>query len=602
MKLNKVLAFIASGTLAVSLVLNSIAPQHAVPAEVIDSRLDKASTKDGSVGTISKDSQEQAIQLRQYGIADANTKRNLERRNVWFHFSMNISDVEDFKYADIIARLREEIRQRCPPPPEGLDNTAIVLPQQQRLTRGWGDEHWFEVELETSQGAVTFRLRNDNLYLDAYRVRGSSTWWEFQNERGVSLIDGSESLGFGGSYPNLEGQGATREGTSLGGPALVDAVNQLNRQTTLDAAERRQRAKSLLVVVQMLSESLRLNAFTAWLARYWIEYRAPEPQYLRLQNLWGTLSVNVQSDSMARHDGQDPGAAYFPVALNDQQRVKSAAAALTLVAIMLRIGGVQENSGSQRRAVPAGHGGQTLAEIVAVPVNDIDGENPGQLCGTIKATDALGVVDIFNRASGNAQEVGPHGAATLLETRALSGADDFSIAVDLMDHDTLSPDDEIAKGNVYWPAFDPTVSRDTIRRKQVRGQNGAVTVEYVVMNRAAEASISVVLINGDGEDPAQVYGKIFAQTRYRRYTLLDETEAREVRVQQAIPLVQRPIPVPVSVDDKLVLDFDLWDHDNISPDDQIAKGGVELQPQLFQSVARRVRGQNGAVELRLTWW
>ena len=85
------------------------------------------------------------------------------------------------------------------------------------------------------------------------------------------------------------------------------------------------------------------------------------------------------------------------------------------------------------------------------------------------------------------------------------------IDFDLWDKDSLTPGDEISRGQIAWNVYDHTNVYDKLRTDNISGKYGSAALNYVVMSNAAEALVEVVLINGDGENPANVYGRIYSQ-------------------------------------------------------------------------------------------
>lgn len=78
---------------------------------------------------------------------------------------------------------------------------------------------------------------------------------------------------------------------------------------------------------------------------------------------------------------------------------------------------------------------------------NIDGENPSQLYGTITATDGLKSYYIYNRDRVNYETIGPGEYTTITDqSQGISTAKDFNVGFNLMDSDSISPDDEISRG------------------------------------------------------------------------------------------------------------------------------------------------------------
>ncbi|OAA51398.1 hypothetical protein BBO_01345 [Beauveria brongniartii RCEF 3172] len=95
------------------------------------------------------------------------------------------------------------------------------------------------------------------------------------------------------------------------------------------------------------------------------------------------------------------------------------------------------------------------------------------------------------------------------------------------------------------------------------------------MNKAAQAEISVILINGDKETPADIFGTITASTKFSQRRLFKKADNAYIQLQpgQKFPLDRSTMVV--LMDDDLVFDVNVLDHDSDwSPNDQVAKGRV----------------------------
>ncbi|KAM3447841.1 hypothetical protein MY3296_008361 [Beauveria thailandica] len=245
--------------------------------------------------------------------------------------------------------------------------------------------------------------------------------------------------------------------------------------------------------------------------------------------------------------------------------------------------------------------GRPLAEVFWVRVENIDDENPGDLYGSIIATDVEGKAEIYKKFRGDSEEIRPGQQVFLTGPhRAISAAGAFTIDVDLTDRDRdASPDDQVSFGQASWT---PSDNHDILYETRITGKYGSATVAYVVMDKAAQADIEVILINGDEENPADIFGTITASTRFGQRRLFNKASDAHIELApgQKFPLDRSTLAVPM--DDKLVFDVNVWDHDaDWSPNDQIAKGKVELVPQVGISIKQVVTGEFGKIQIRVTW-
>ncbi|KAK2590680.1 hypothetical protein QQS21_011640 [Conoideocrella luteorostrata] len=244
-----------------------------------------------------------------------------------------------------------------------------------------------------------------------------------------------------------------------------------------------------------------------------------------------------------------------------------------------------------------------MLEILQVHIDDIDGEDPGELYGTIKVTDTKGSRLIYNQDRGSAEDVSPNQNIFLMDPfPALVPDKSIFIDFDLKDKDTfpLNPDDEVSKGRIVANVSTPATVFDTIQSQPIKGQYGSATVKYVVLSDAAHASIEVVLIDGDGESTADVYGWITAKNKFRQYTLF-ETLMLQVAFLKPKDVILRRNGIVTSMDDTLVIEAHLMDYDRFSRDDEIANGSAEFRPQHQGSSTKSIKGKWGEIQITVTW-
>lgn len=244
-----------------------------------------------------------------------------------------------------------------------------------------------------------------------------------------------------------------------------------------------------------------------------------------------------------------------------------------------------------------------LAEILWVMINDIDGESPGDLFGRIEAVDDLGSQVIYNVAKSDSQSVEPRDMIELRTSRPLAASGDFVIDLDLWDRDRdASPHDQVSKGKISWKAHDSNNDYDVPIQKEIRGEYGKATVDYVVMSSATQAVVQIIMLDGDGEKPADVYGRVRVSSRFVQRDLFSKKSGDSIEIypDTVIPLSTATMAVPML--DTLKIHVDLWDHDSDwSPNDQIAHGVEEFTPQVSGSEKRVVKGEYGKVEVSVTW-
>ncbi|KGQ09267.1 Protein synthesis inhibitor I [Beauveria bassiana D1-5] len=524
------------------------------------------------------------------GLQSFRLSEKLERRD-------GISEiVEEFKidtstgetYRSFIERMRRRVQD-----PGVFSHGRPVLPRQQMPP-----SRWFDVVLRAGSQAVRLRIRSDNLYLDGYRAENSDQWFEFDNEGSdLHLIPGSRHLGFDGGYISLERAAARRrDQTYLGQQQLVTAINHLASTT-----DRGERARSLLIIIQMICEAIRFTHISDVVANSYNPGFIPDNQITALENGWGEVSA-----ALLRHDQDPEGPIRLP--RPNAMNIDSVTTAAALIGILLRYS-INTSYGPRRLARALIPEGRPLAEILWVDVGNIDSEEPGDLYGSITATDGLSSQYVYNVDKANYQSIYPHTSVVLTgPSRAISAASSFVIDLNLMDKDDLSRDDKISQGQISWNVYDPSNTYDVPRQTSITGAYGQATVNYVVMSNAAEAVVEVILINGDEETPADIFGNIRVDSKFVQRDLLNRFPGGiyrtgegyiSLRPEEHTPLSRAVMAVPM--DDSLKVHVRLWDHDDLSPNDEVAKGMAEFRPQLFQSTKETITGDYGSVEVRVTW-
>ncbi|KAJ8461879.1 hypothetical protein ONZ45_g18134 [Pleurotus djamor] len=246
--------------------------------------------------------------------------------------------------------------------------------------------------------------------------------------------------------------------------------------------------------------------------------------------------------------------------------------------------------------------GQPLLEVFHVRIKNIDGEDPGDLYGDVRVLDSVGSESLWSRAKHDHVDIKPGEDITLEgPRRPLSAADEFIIELDLWDYDKLSPDDAIAQGNIQFAPFDYYTQYDVEKTHQISGKYGSAEVSYMAMSDGLYATIKVILINGDNENPANVYGDITTNNGYGESRLFHKLRDQYIDVspRHEIPLSRTIVAVPTQA--SLVVNAKLWDQDSLSPDDEIAAGSAEFYPLYKQSESQRIKGKCGEIEVQVTW-
>ncbi|KAF4583217.1 Ribosome-inactivating protein [Ophiocordyceps camponoti-floridani] len=255
-------------------------------------------------------------------------------------------------------------------------------------------------------------------------------------------------------------------------------------------------------------------------------------------------------------------------------------------------------------AVQADSEGRPMVQIHSVVVKYIDGEAPGELYGYINATDMLGTQDLYRVDRANAESVYP--GQTLVLTgleRPIEATKDFFIDMNLWDRDFISPDDQVSRARLHWNASHPPETLDRSTAFRYRGRYGLSILRMTVFSKAVGARIEVVMINGDNEEPADVYGTIVVKSGPVRQTFFSRESDDHVDVYpgQKIPLEHKFFVLQTR--EVMEVSVDLWDHDAlVSPDDLIASGTVRFRPRLRGEEKQKVNATYGEFEVRVTWF
>ncbi|XP_057958712.1 uncharacterized protein LOC131151490 [Malania oleifera] len=492
-------------------------------------------------------------------------------------------------------RLIDDIRSRLG---VRFSHNHPVLQLEQRIP-----PRWFDIVLRTSRDyAVRFRLRADNLYLVGYRMEQGTDqrWFEFADDDGnpQQLIAGSNGLGFGGSYNALMRRDAANWSWTdirIGRKDLLHAVERLN------TTNRQQRAQSLLPVIIMLSESIRMNDIKEFNVTNHAESRRVPVGFEDLVHAWGNLSERLL------HADADPNH-YFRIPENNFG-IQTAEQAIAALGILKDCSFKFHPPHGRFRREAGDDGyhthGQPLVEVFWVRMKDIEEEN--YLYGTITVTDGLTCQYIYNRKRVRPESI--YAGDTILLTgppRSISAYDSFAIDVDLMDANKVSSSAEVAYGKISWNVFS-TASNvyDQPLSKDLDGRNGSVTVNYVVISNAVEARIEITLVNGGGQYPAQVYGLITARSnKFRNESMLfwktSNDEDLNVRPGQNMDLLKSTVAVPL--DSSFIVRAELFNRNReTGTNNEIANGTAAFPVHLSGTYTKKISGGNGEIKVKVSW-
>ncbi|KAI0513267.1 ribosome-inactivating protein [Xylaria bambusicola] len=512
-----------------------------------------------------------------------------------FELTFDIDDGEA-EYNRLIVEIRDRLsegrRSAC-------QSVRYLRPQQDPPA------NWFDVVLTAGQQTIRVRFRSDNLYLDAYQQGNTPTsqWFEFSDA--PRITPGATRLTYQGGYPQLEPVAETgssgRATMALGRAQLENAIQVLGR----GPAQESQRARQLLVLIQMISEAVRFTWISDEFVNNWWGTVQPEGRMMGLQNAWRILSGGV----LHANEGDADTPLRMRENADNTLNINTPRAAAAVLGIMVCRALPGPNRPGRSTMTTMGQNpfdypkGRELVEVFWLCINDIDGEDDGSLYGTVIAVDALGSQYVYNRDRSKPESIAPGQHALLTgPPQSIEAADSFAFVVDLMDYDYLSPDDSIAKGTINWNPYNIANQYDKALTDSIKGDNGLVTLHYVVLSNASQALIEIILINGDGESTASVYGTITAYNEHGDSQLFlkpDNDSYVNVSPNTPIPLLRSVVAVPMT--GALTIDALLYDYDEFSPDDEIAKGKAVFRPDIGKSEAQSIKGAYGEISVRVTW-
>nr|3D7W_A Chain A, Beta-galactoside-specific lectin 1 [Viscum album] len=152
------------------------------------------------------------------------------------------------------------------------------------------------VELTNAGGdTITAAIDVTNLYVVAYEA-GNQSYFLSDAPAGAETQDfsgtTSSSQPFNGSYPDLERYAGHRDQIPLGIDQLIQSVTALR----FPGGQTKTQARSILILIQMISEAARFNPIL-WRARQYINSGAsflPDVYMLELETSWGQQSTQVQ--------------------------------------------------------------------------------------------------------------------------------------------------------------------------------------------------------------------------------------------------------------------------------------------------------------------
>ncbi|XP_050208804.1 ricin-like [Mercurialis annua] len=195
------------------------------------------------------------------------------------------------------------------------------------------------VELTNQQGvSVTLAVDVINVYVVGYRAGNYAAFFRPESDAEREAIDtlfvdqSRQTLGYTGSYIDLERDGGSRADIPLGLYALDNAISVFDGYATGRQTDRNL-CRSFIVCIQMISEAARFEFIRVDIGyRFGSQDRVPDARILSLENNWGSLSQQVQTSN-------DEGVFIRPVRIsrseNEEMDVDNARRIARVMGVML---------------------------------------------------------------------------------------------------------------------------------------------------------------------------------------------------------------------------------------------------------------------------
>lgn len=223
--------------------------------------------------------------------ASAAVGRN-QIREVAFTLAAEHGELGRITYSTFLASLRLAV---------SVESTAM-----QGLQTQTADEGLVRVRLRLTDGTeASLWINPFNLYVVGFSNRDGQTW-QFNDMGGVLLTRriqsgdpggaGTQTLGFGGNYPSLNGvAGQGRADMPIELNNVEGSIRNLaNAQVPNDANRRQAIARSLMLLINFTSEAVRLNdvegSFRASMTENHGSTRRLPLQQQELENQWSRIS------------------------------------------------------------------------------------------------------------------------------------------------------------------------------------------------------------------------------------------------------------------------------------------------------------------------
>ncbi|XP_027350280.1 uncharacterized protein LOC113861566 [Abrus precatorius] len=558
------------------------------------------------------------------------------------------------QYHQFIARVRQRVVPNPPDPtstPHYTHGLPALLPEQTNrseirlfdLVLGANDQ-------DGNHHTVRLRFRRDNLYLIGYQMENGQ-WLELDNENHEHLITDAEWLPFDGSYGGLgaaavekkkaadekkkaadEKKKAADENTqehmgvediAVGSESLRNAVTQL---ATSEADHIR--ARSLMAIIVMTSEALRLNHVQQFAEENYERGRTirqgmngRDSRFTQLEDEikdWSHLSKTLffldacpskpNSNNVYQSGGKESTYQSALQIINQWRGIQIIIALLGIVKYFCFKPPPSEPRPRKPRAAVEDGGddgqciviGSELLEVFSIRI-DNNYTYAREIYGIITATDALRTQIIYNSSKDNPEYINPGPNDVLLSgpsEEAISALGEVTIQFLLKEKGRNDGKEVILQQGLYWSSFKFGNVYDKPTSKAFNIDGGRLIIKYGVSRHAAAAKVNISKFQG-GENTSEVYGKVSCLAGWNgadaTSILFQREKGDRVTVNRGelIPLSRSIVVVPLS-SSTLKVTVQVNHHNMIFPDVELANDTIQLETKESGSDQRAIQEKDPA--------
>ncbi|KAK9273157.1 hypothetical protein L1049_017964 [Liquidambar formosana] len=250
--------------------------------------------------------------------------------------------------------------------------------------------------------------------------------------------------------------------------------------------------------------------------------------------------------------------------------------------------------------------GKQMLEVFSMQIINTNGEYRVYLYGEIKVFNPFDDFQhIYNQNRETSESIRTGDIALLTRSaQSMELYDSFTIDVALTyEYSSWILDDEFISKKFMWQLLSDSGGFDKLLFEDVWGLFGGVILNYIVFSDAVEATLEFMLINGDEENPAKLYGGLTARNSkfvddIAEIVLFRKTSREGIvgRPGQLIPLSRSLVAVPF--DSSLIVEANLLDSSN----KVIAEGIAEFPAQLSGTAEKNISGKYGEIRVKVTWF